>query len=221
MATATVTLAPSRLAPDADRPETIAADLEQPVLSPLAGSDRDRFARGRLIHTLLQRLPDVPADARRKRAKAYLARPGHGLAVEQIDEILDATFGVLDDPDTAWLFGEGTLAEVAVAATLPLRDAQDREVAISGQVDRLAVRDDEVMIVDYKTNRPAADDVADVHPAYLRQMAAYRLALGRIYPGRTVRAALLWTDGPRFMELPPDALDAAFSGDRASSDIHN
>jgi ATP-dependent helicase/nuclease subunit A len=38
-------------------------------------------------------------------------------------------------------------------------------------------------------------------------LAAYRLALREIYPGRLVRAALLWTDGPRLMEIPADVLD--------------
>jgi ATP-dependent helicase/nuclease subunit A len=31
--------------------------------------------------------------------------------------------------------------------------------------------------------------------------------LGKIYPRRTVRAALLWTDGPRLMEIPSHILD--------------
>ena len=35
-----------------------------------------------------------------------------------------------------------------------------------------------------------------------RQLQAYADALVRIYPGRRVRAALLWTDGARLMEVP-------------------
>ena len=45
--------------------------------------------------------------------------------------------------------------------------------------------------------------------AYLLQLAAYRLAVALVYPGRQVRAALLWTDGPRLMEVPAALLDAA------------
>ncbi len=45
-------------------------------------------------------------------------------------------------------------------------------------------------------------------PAYLLQLAAYRLAVQRIFPGMQVRAAILWTDGPRIMEIPADLLDA-------------
>ena len=43
----------------------------------------------------------------------------------------------------------------------------------------------------------------------LRQMAAYVAALEAIYPGRAVRAAVLYTQTPRLIALPP-ALMAAY-----------
>jgi ATP-dependent helicase/nuclease subunit A len=43
--------------------------------------------------------------------------------------------------------------------------------------------------------------------AYLDQMAAYRAALSRIYPGAQIRCVLLWTDGPRLMPIPAELLD--------------
>ena len=42
--------------------------------------------------------------------------------------------------------------------------------------------------------------------AYLDQLAAYRAAIAAIYPGRAVRCALLWTDGPRLMAIDPAQL---------------
>jgi ATP-dependent helicase/nuclease subunit A len=72
------------------------------------------------------------------------------------------------------------------------------------------VRDlDSILIVDYKTNRPPPKEVAKVAEAYLLQLAAYRLAIGHIFSQQRVRAAILWTDGPRIMEIPADMLDAA------------
>ena len=41
----------------------------------------------------------------------------------------------------------------------------------------------------------------DVPKIYEQQMDAYAEALRRIYPGRTISCALLWTDGPRLMKL--------------------
>jgi ATP-dependent helicase/nuclease subunit A len=62
-------------------------------------------------------------------------------------------------------------------------------------------------VVDYKTNRPPPTKVEHVAAAYLYQLAAYRLALHEIYAGRSVRTALLWTDGPRIMPISDTVLD--------------
>jgi ATP-dependent helicase/nuclease subunit A len=78
---------------------------------------------------------------------------------------------------------------------------------VSGQVDRLAVSASEVLIVDYKTNRPPPQLASDVALAYRRQLALYRALLGGIYPGRTVRAFLLWTAAPLLMEIEARMLD--------------
>jgi len=68
------------------------------------------------------------------------------------------------------------------------------------------------LIADYKTNRPAPhrlEDAKAAHPGYIRQIALYRAVLTRLYPGRRVRAALLWTDTPDLMEIPASDLDTA------------
>ena len=79
---------------------------------------------------------------------------------------------------------------------------------VAGQVDRLAVTADAVLIADYKTTRRPPTSLAGIPVAYLRQTAAYRSLLRDVYPGREVRAALVWTQGPRVTFLPPDLLDA-------------
>ena len=104
------------------------------------------------------------------------------------------------------MFLPGSLAEVPVVARL---GEGDGAFALDGQIDRLAVLDRDLLIVDYKTNRPPAATPEEVAPAYIAQLAAYRAALARLFPGRTLRAALLWTDGPRLMEIPSTLLDDA------------
>ncbi|WP_207477775.1 double-strand break repair helicase AddA [Arenibaculum pallidiluteum] len=177
-------------------------DTPEPALrSPLGADDGARFLRGTLVHRLLQTLPELEAPAREQAARRYLSRPAHRLAAEQQDEIALETLAVLADPRFAPYFGPGSRAEVPVVGVV----GQDRVIA--GQVDRLLVTEDEVWILDYKTNRPAPMAEEDVSPAYLQQMAAYRAALRRIYPGRDVRCALIWTDGPRPMPLSSALLD--------------
>lgn len=179
---------------------------EPAARSPLGPDDGHRFKRGGLIHKLLQVLPDLPEDRRPDAALAWLARPGHALTEEQQGEIAAETLRILMDPRFAPLFGPGSRAEVPVVGLIGPEGAKK---ALSGQIDRLLVTDDTVWIIDYKTNRPPPTREEDVSPVYVAQMAAYRAVLRLIYPGRTVRCLLLWTDGPYTLELSPTRLDAA------------
>ena len=168
--------------------------------SPFGADDGARFRRGRLIHRLLQSLPDVAPAARADAARRFLLRPVHGLGPEEAAEIAAETIAVLDHPEHAALFGPGSRAEVPLAGAVAGR-------VVAAQVDRLLVTASDVTIVDYKTNRPPPRDVEAVPVVYLAQMAAYRALLGRIYPQHHIRCLLLWTDGPRLMTLPDALLD--------------
>ena len=63
------------------------------------------------------------------------------------------------------------------------------------------VSEDEVLIVDYKTNRPAAKVLSEVPGVYLKQMKAYKELVGKIYPSMRVRGYILWTDTAELMEV--------------------
>lgn len=182
--------------------------VDPPVRSPLAGDedgDSHRFQRGRLIHTLLQILPDLPEPQRDAAASRYLARPVWDLPADRQEQFRAETMAVVTHPDFADLFGPGSLAEVPLTGVVAARHV------VSGQVDRLLVRPDGVWIVDFKTNRPPPRRVEDVADAYLVQMALYRDVLQQVYPDRPVHCALLWTDGPFLMDLPPETLNRALS----------
>lgn len=185
---------------------------DPPPLSPMAPDRLAGLARGRLIHRLLQTLPDLPDDdARIAAAARFLAHPGHGLTTAQQGEIQTEVLAVLRDATFAALFAPAAVSGARVEAPLAGR-VGNRMVA--GQVDRLLVTDAEVLVVDYKTNRPPPMQAADVDPAYLDQMALYRALLQQVFPGRQVKAALLWTHAPRLMLLPANLLDqrlAAFT----------
>jgi ATP-dependent helicase/nuclease subunit A len=167
---------------------------DTPAASPLLGAPAGRFRRGRLIHRLLQSLPDRPAAERPSILARYLAEPAHGLGEAEQAEIAAEVLAVLALPELAPLFGPHGRAEVPLAGVV---DGQ----AIFGQVDRLAVTPEAVLLLDYKTNRTPPASPAEVPRAYLRQMAAYRALLEAIWPDRPVRPALLWTEGPSLMVL--------------------
>ena len=192
-------LPPAPPEPEPSRPLTPSRpDEDEPALrSPLGSDDGRRFRRGLLLHRLFETLPDLGREVREDAARRFLSRPGHGLDEAAREAMIAEALAVLDHPEFAPLFGPGSRAEVPVVGRVGDR-------VLSGQIDRLLVRDGEVWIVDYKTNRPPPATVAGVAPAYLRQMASYRDALALVYPGHRVRCLLLWTDTPRLMELPLD-----------------
>ncbi|MGH6870500.1 MAG: double-strand break repair helicase AddA [Rhizomicrobium sp.] len=201
-------------APEHERPRLIrpsqAAGVEEPaVLSPLR--EAARFTRGNLIHALLARLPDIEPARRRAMALAYLA----ARKAEDADAIADVTLAVLDTPDFAAAFAPNSRAEVAIVADLPEIGEGAR---INGRIDRLAVSGDEILAVDFKTNRPPPKSIDAVSTVYRAQMALYRAALAKIFPGRRIKAALLWTEGPHLMPLPDALLDAEIGLIRARLD---
>ena len=176
-------------------------EAEPSVASPLADDGQARFRRGNHIHRLLQTLPDQEEGLREAAAARYLALPAHVIDPVQQREILAETMAVLRHPDFAPIFGPGSRAEVGLTALLSGR-------VVSGQVDRVLITDSEILVVDYKTNRPPPLQAAEVEVAYLRQLASYRAALMEIYPEKTVRCALLWTDGPNLMVIDGAILSA-------------
>ena len=150
--------------------------------------------RGTWIHQLLERLPTVDPDKRADAARRWLERSaGVGDAAVR-DEIVAQVCGLLADPRFSRLFGAGSLGEAPLAATL----ADGRVIA--GTVDRLLVEDGAVSVIDFKTGRVPASD-ADIPASHRAQMDAYAAALAVIFPGREVRAALLYTAAPRLIEL--------------------
>jgi ATP-dependent helicase/nuclease subunit A len=121
--------------------------------------------------------------------------------------IVKETLAVLHDPTFTSLFGPESRAEVEFVADVPDPQGRGPALRIAGKIDRLVQDGTTIWIVDYKTNRPPPKDVAQVAAAYVLQLAAYRLAVRRIYRGLHVRAAILWTDGARIMEIPGSMLE--------------
>ena len=191
---------PVPLAPS--RPDGAAYGPVPHAASPLSDTDRGQgFLRGRLVHTLLQHLPDVrPAD-RALSARRHLAQTGFGLDAAEVDALLVQTLAVLDHPELQPVFGAGSRAEQPLTGLVS-------GTVVTGVVDRMAVLPDRVWLVDYKTLQDPPADVADTPVRYLRQLAAYRAVLAGIYPDRPVTCALVWTQAAAVVVVPGTLLDA-------------
>lgn len=184
-------------------PSALPGEGDSPAAAPHGSADPAglRFRRGRLVHALLQHLPERDPAEREAAGRRFLARPGHGLPADEQAELLREVLDIVEAPALALAFGPGSLAEAPIVGRLGGR-------LISGQVDRLVVTPERVLVLDYKTNRPPPETPEAVAPIHLRQMAAYRAVLRAAFPDRDVACALVWTYGARCMVLPPDLLDA-------------
>lgn len=207
----------------ADRPPEMQATSREPAAPPptaLAGEAR--FLRGTTTHALLQYLPEMDPSTWDAAAERFVAVRAALLTPRQRASIVSETLAVLRAPDFAAAFGPDSRAEVSIVAEIADPTAKGPPLKITGQIDRLVVTDHNVLIIDFKTNRPPPQDVATVPSAYILQLAAYRLAISSIYPTRAVAAALLWTDGARLMPIPSAILDdataALWTGDGPSLD---
>jgi ATP-dependent helicase/nuclease subunit A len=185
------------------------ADDDERIGSRSGESERLRqlaLQRGNLVHRLLQSLPDIAAEKRRETALNFLARNAKDWT--DLDRVALATqvLSLIGDPRLAELFAPGSRAEVAVAGRLTRKDGSP--VLVSGQIDRLVVTRTEIRIVDYKTNHNPPRKLIEAPPAYIRQLALYRGVLAKLYPDRSIRAALLWTETLEMMEISGAALDA-------------
>jgi len=140
--------------------------------------------------------------------EAFLARAGAELDAAEQSSLAEKVMLVLEDPRFSELFAPGSRAEVPVVGWV---ESGGEKIRVPGQVDRLAVTQDFVLIGDFKTNRQPPRRIEDVPEAYVRQLALYRAVLAQLYPDRPVRAALIWTEVPDLMELSEADMDAAFT----------
>jgi ATP-dependent helicase/nuclease subunit A len=190
-------LNPSRAAP---QPASGSGKLQQ--ASPAAR------LRGTLVHALLEHLPTVEAPLRREVGWRYLAARAPRLSERERSWILGDVLTVMEDPELAPLFGTGSRAEVAITGTVM---AASGPRPVLGQIDRLAVTADAVLLADFKSTRQLPDPDEALPDSQLLQLALYRQLLQELHPAKPVRTLLVHTRGPSVREIEPAILDAALA----------
>jgi ATP-dependent helicase/nuclease subunit A len=192
-----------------------------PSRSALAGprkaQNSGRLEAGRLAHALLQYLPNLANHRRREAGRRYLASRSVAVDEEEQEAILARALAVLDDPNLAGLFGPDSRAEVTIAAAFPREGASPTPFV--GRIDRLAILADQIVLADFKSGAPRYG--LETPSDYLAQLAVYRGAVLPLYPGRPVRAFVVWLEAPAAVEIPPEALDAALAARLALTNENN
>jgi len=171
--------------------------------------DRDAaMLRGTRLHLLLEHLPAYPRDTWAGLSRTLLSGAEGGLAdADEVDDLLSEVTQLIDAPalDQVLRPAPDTQVLAEVAITTPMPDGR----ILNGIIDRLVIGPTEILAVDYKTNSTVPDTPEATPEGILRQMAAYRTALRGIWPDRSVKVAVLWTQTQNMMELPDAILDQA------------
>jgi ATP-dependent helicase/nuclease subunit A len=175
----------------------------------LSGAEARRH--GILVHALIEHLAEIDPGLRRSAAPLFVAARAPRLDASRCDRVVADAFRVLDHAELGPLFGPTSRGEAPIVGTLRHPISGEAQ-AVSGQVDRIVVGEDEVIVADFKTGARAAG--APVPAAYLGQLALYRALLAEAYPDRRIRTMLVWTAGidgagPEIVEPDSAALEAA------------
>ncbi|MCY4303770.1 MAG: double-strand break repair helicase AddA [Aestuariivita sp.] len=164
---------------------------EKALSGDLGIDKQDAMEHGTSIHALLEILPTLPREKWYQAANRILNLDSE----EAMNLLFSEVRGVLENPDLIDLFGKSTFAEVPITA-------ECGAARLYGIIDRLVVKKESILAVDYKTNTQIPGSPEQVPNGLLRQMAAYTHALSQVYPDRLIETAILWTKTATLMMLP-------------------
>lgn len=198
-------LSPSGASALIDEEQEAPVSTRSPVLDPNI-EPGFAIARGLVLHKLLQVLPGIGRAERAAAAARYMDRAAADWPEHERAAALASVEGIMTAAQFAPLFAQGSRAEVAVMGSLMVKG---RLRPVSGKIDRLAVTEDEVLIVDYKTDRHAPATLEEIPLGYVTQLALYRALLQPLYPARKVSACLLFTAAPILLQIPDHAMEDA------------
>lgn len=174
---------------------------------PSDSDSEQALAYGRMVHLLLEHLPNISADARENYGIDLLQSNPDTLDDGDHGQLVIDAITLLNTPELAHIFTPDALAEVEITASLPALGNR----RIHGVIDRLIISDAHILAVDFKTNRLVPDTPEAVPEGLLRQMGAYQMALAQIYPNKTIEVAILWTQSTNLMPLPSALITAALA----------
>ncbi len=173
-----------------------------------SGSDNIVLQKGRLVHRMLQVLPDILPEERAQTARRYTERAAPSWPVDAREDLIGCVLSVLSCPELQAIFSGHSRAEVSVMGTVTLNGGDH---AISGRIDRMAVDDATVTIVDYKTNmRPPARE-EDVPLAHRAQLALYREILTPLYREHDFHCVLAYTETGTVITLSHEIMDRSLA----------
>ena len=168
----------------------------------LIEDEETAMARGTAVHLLLEHLPQIPEPDRPEAAASILASLDADIGDHK--QLATGVIRLLAMPALAHIWAEDVLREVDFTADIG-------KARFHGTIDALIVADGHVHAIDYKSNRIAPDQPADIPEGVLRQMAIYEAALKQIFPDHAITLSILWTQTADLMAIPEQVLQGALA----------
>lgn len=181
------------------------------VTSPLFGEKEKgglALQKGKLVHRMLQMLPDFPEHERQAAARRYAERTARFWPAAEREDLVTSVMSVLAHEELGPIFSERSQSEVSIMGTLTI---EGKDYAISGRIDRLVVAGGQVIILDYKTNRVPPREPGEVPLTHRAQLAIYREILKPLYPDKTFECVLVYTESAMVISLPPELLSRSLA----------
>ena len=113
-------LAPSRNTED-DASRAVTASPLGETLAKFRQARAAALAKGRMVHALLQHLPNVPVPRRQEAAETYLVHAAAELVPGDRSAIVRSVMNILDDPQLQALFGPESRAEAPITGWSAMR----------------------------------------------------------------------------------------------------
>ncbi|WP_168464858.1 UvrD-helicase domain-containing protein [Wolbachia endosymbiont of Ctenocephalides felis wCfeT] len=140
---------------------------------------KDSYARGLIIHSVLQYIPKVKKERRKNWVKKYLESLN---TREDKNEIYDKILAFSEKYD--YLFDLEGKSEVSLSGII-----DDEPVLV--RLDRLCITEDKAIIIDYKSHR-------NVHASLLneieKQMLTYKTLVQELYPDKQIECMVIWIE---------------------------
>lgn len=161
---------------------------------------RQRIMEGKIIHSLLEFLPDIEAGQRYETGIRFLQRKFMAMPQIDFDSVLNKLLSIMEMEGLKEVFGKNSRSEVPIVGVV----GGD---VVSARIDRLCVLEKKIMIIDYKTGRAPPASVAAISGDYIRQMAVYSEIMQKIYPDKIIEAYLIWTEGAVVFDVSGNILE--------------
>jgi len=157
-----------------------------------------RRRRGVVIHRMLERL--TQGDARPTVMNQLRQEFNSWPATEEFDAWWREACGVVDNVTLREFFAPGLYQEARNEVPILYRDGERDAYGI---IDRLVIREREIILIDYKTHTNAMpENIGQLAQDFYEQMRSYGTGANRLWPGKKLRLLLIFPACRGFVELP-------------------